>query len=517
MNPVHSTRHNPILFHATDAGAAAVVSRAMARARTAQVHWARTALPERLGLVRELRHLMVEHAEQLAEASALARQRPAREALVAEVLPLVEACRFLEREAGRVLAVRRLGKRGLPLWLTGVHSEVRLEPLGIVLVIGPGNYPLFLPGVQVLQALAAGNAVLLKPGGGGSRAARFLFDLLLQAGVAPGLFTVLGESVETAQAAIAAQPDKVLFTGAAETGEQLLAQLAPRLVPATLELSGCDAVIVRGDADVELAAKALAFGLTLNRGATCMCPRRVFVCASRATELEGRLAEVLRRQRGHEHRPNNPGSNSLASVTAERLTGLVEDALTRGAHVIAGTAGENGVVTLPLVLGGVAPESRLLREDLFAPVLALVTVQDDIEAVARANDCPLALGASIFSRDESTARQLVERIRGGIVTINDVIIPTADARVPFGGRARSGFGVTRGPEGLLELTAPKVVTVTRAWFRPAFEPAQPGDTELFTAYLKLAHGRSLKARWGALNTVLRTIWHRRNSSPKNNS
>ena len=211
----------------------------------------------------------------------------------AEVLPLAEACRFLEREAGKLLKPRRLGRRGLPLWLAGVCSEIQREPFGVVLIIGPGNYPLLLPGVQLIQALVAGNAVWLKPGGGGTEAARALCDLIVRAGFDPQLVALLPESAEAARAAIAARPDKVLFTGSAATGEKILAQLAPHLIPATMELSGCDAVIVRADADLDLAVKALVFGLRLNNGATCMSPQRVFVARSIATELEGRLGARL--------------------------------------------------------------------------------------------------------------------------------------------------------------------------------------------------------------------------------
>ena len=219
-----------------------LVARAMTAARAAQSRWSRTPLARRLELIRELRRLIAEHAPQLAEASASARQRPALESLTAEVLPLAEACRFLEREAGRVLAARRLGKRGRPLWLAGVRSEIHREPLGVILIIGPGNYPLLLPGVQLVQALAAGNAVLLKPGIGGTPAAQALAELVVRAGFDPQLVALLPESSEAARCAIRARPDKVLFTGSAATGEKILGQLAPHLIPATMELSGCDAV-----------------------------------------------------------------------------------------------------------------------------------------------------------------------------------------------------------------------------------------------------------------------------------
>ena len=144
----------------------------------------------------------------------------------------------------------------------------------------------------------------------------------------------------------------------------------------------------------------------------------------------------------------------------------------------------------------------------------MVTVADDKEALARANSSPFALGASIFTRDDSAGRFLAARLNVGVVTINDLIIPTADARLPFGGRKRSGFGITRGAEGLLELTTPKVITVSRSPFRPAFEASQPGDARLFQAYLKLSHGRSLKSRCGALVSLIRSISGRTNVSRK---
>ena len=495
----------PVVFNDTEDGANVPVARAMRDARTAQSRWSRTSLSRRLELIRELRRLIAEHAPQLAEASASSRRRPELESLTAEVLPLAEACRFLEREAGAILAPRRRGRRGRPLWLSGVRSEIHREPLGVVLIIGPGNYPLLLPGVQIIQALAAGNAVLLKPGIGGTPAAGALTRLIVRAGVDPHLVALLPESVEAARAAIMTRPDKVLFTGSAATGEKILGQLAPNLIPATMELSGCDAAIVRADANLDLVVLTLAFGLRLNAGATCLSPRRVFVHCGIATELEGQLAQHL------------SGCRSLpTSADGERLRPVIEDTLAGGAHVIAGEFSEDGV-TFPLVLGGVSPSSRLLREDIFAPVLAIVTVADDHEAVFRVNDCPFALTASIFSRNEVVAQSLSTRLNAGVVTINDLILPTADARVPFGGRGRSGFGVTRGAEGLLELTTPKVITVSRGKFRPALHPPQAGDAAMFHAYLQLVHGRGARVRRAAFVSLIRGIFRRPRSSLKNNT
>lgn len=498
MKPVQEPTRIPIVFN-EDAGDMDCVTEAMLAARTAQGRWAQTPIAYRLARVRDLRRLIAGNARALAAASARTRGRPIAEGLAAEVLPLTEGCRFLERDAEKILAVRRPGRRGVPLWLAGIRSEIHRDPIGVVLIIGPGNYPLLLAGIQMIQALVAGNAVLLKPGIGGTATAARLRGLMIRAGFDPHLIGLLPESVAAVRAAIAARPDKVLFTGSAVTGEKILAALAPHLIPATMELSGCDAVIVRADADLDLTAKALKFGLELNGGATCLSPKRVFVARSIATELEGRLAHNLQR-----------GQQALPIPTAEdRLRPLLEDALGGGAHFVAGGIGTNGAIVLPAVLAGVSPLARLLQEDVFAPVLALVTVTDDNEALARANSCPFGLGAAIFTRDEATADALAQRIHAGVVTINDLIVPTADARLPFGGRKRSGFGVTRGAEGLLELTVPKVVTRTRRRFRPAFERPHPADEQLFQSYLNLVHGISWKSRGAALISLIQTLFQRR--------
>jgi acyl-CoA reductase-like NAD-dependent aldehyde dehydrogenase len=370
-------------------------------------------------------------------------------------------------------------------------------------VIGPGNYPLLLPGVQIVQALVAGNAVVLKPGGGGMAAARCLHRLIELAGIDPRLVGILPESAEAARLAIAARPDKVLFTGSAAVGETVLFQLAPQLTPATMELSGCDAVIVRADADLDLVVKALKFALTLNDGATCMAPKRVFVSAARATELEGRLAEAMR-------------PTTITLPLSPALQSSFDDLLAHGAHFIAGGLVGDRRVRMPAVLGGVSPASKFLREDVFAPVLALVTVADDHEMVLRTNDCPYALGVSIFTRDEAAGRELAARVHAGVVTINDLFLPTADARLPFGGRHRSGFGSTRGVEGLLELTVPKAVTVSRSRFRFAFEPPHPDDAALFQSYLTAAHQRGFLTRLKAVGQVLKNLVRRGRSNSSQN-
>ncbi len=463
--------------------------------RRAQSPWAEAPLRTRLRIIRRFRHLLAEQAGSSANSASGSSQRPVAEILTSEIIPLAEAARFVEQEAEDLLAPRRVGRRRRPLWLGGVTATVCREPFGLVLVIAPSNYPLFLPGVQVLQALVAGNAVLLKPGPGGTAAACELARLFNAAGLPSLLLRVLPETPEAAQTAIRAGVDKVFFTGSATTGAKILAQLAPLAIPAAMELSGCDALIIRADADLDLAVQALGFGLRLNSGQTCIAPRRVFVARAVATEFEGRLARLL-----SDHWPV-----AFSPAQRERVTPLLREAVNQGAHFLSGKILPGGEVIGPVVIAGANPSLPLLRQDIFAPLLTILTVSDDNEAIALANDCPYALGATIFTRDETAAHSLAARLSAGIIVINDLIVPTADARLPFGGRKLSGFGFTRGPEGLLEMTTTKVVTRRRGRWRPHYDPPRAEDEGLFLNYLGLVHGGEFRHRWNSFRRLIANL------------
>lgn len=462
-----------------------LVAERVGAARAAQRHWAERPVRERLTVLRRLRRDIAATGLGTGGTGDLAASvhRESRvETLTAEVIPLAEALRFLEREAEALLAPHRPGAAGRPWWLGGVDLEIHREPHGVVLVVGPSNYPLFLPGVQTVQALAAGNAVLLKPGRGGKEAAESMASRLAEAGLPEGLVDVLPERPECVRMALDAGVDKVVLTGSAATGRAVLRELAPRLVPATMELSGCDAAFVRADADLDRVTDALVFGLRLNGGATCIAPRRVFVDARLAQELADRLGRAVR----------SLAPTEVAPAVAERSRERIAEALEIGARRLTGPFRPESLQAgffPPVVLTGVPPQAALLSEDLFAPVLSLVPVSGDEEALAFDARCPYALGATVFGA-EAGARALARRIRAGVVVVNDLIVPTADPRLPFGGRGDSGFGVTRGAEGLLEMTVPKALAVRvrkRGRLRH-LEPPVPEDEALLRAFLALVHG-----------------------------
>ncbi len=361
---------------------------------------------------------------------------PIAEKMVSEVLPLLEAVRFLEKNAARILQAKRYGRRGRPLWLGGHSFEVERKPFGVVLIVGPGNYPLFIPAVQMLQALAAGNAVVVKPAPSCTRVIESFADLLRET-LPPGLIQILPEEPAAARAAVRAGIDKAIFTGASENGRAFLAELAHTNTPSVMELSGADAVFVRADADATMAAKAIAFGQRLNAGDTCMAPRTIIAHRTIAPELTAQL---------------------------QRL-GLATD--------------------------------------------GIFVVEDDAEALEIAAFDEHGLGASIFSRDEDAARAFARQLATGFATINDLIVPTADPRFPFGGVRASGFGVSRGAEGLLEMTYPQAIAVRRSRFLPHLDAPKPGDEKIFEAFIHGAHGKGFGFRTKSLLRLLSLIRKRK--------
>ena len=360
----------------------------------------------------------------------------------------------------------------------GVRAELRREPCGAVLVLAPGNYPLFLPGAQALQALAAGNAVCIKPAPGCMAPMQALAALLREAGLPDGTLRLLEPL--TGEDAVRAGFDRIVLTGSAETGARVLAAAADTLTPATMELSGSDAVFILPGADLDLVARCLAYGLRLNGGATCIAPRRVFVPAAVAALLQAKLLALL---------PGIPDAIVPGGI-ATRLVALLAEATADGAEIVTSGVGR------PTVVADARPSMALLQRDVFAPWLALVPVADTAAALAAAEACPFALGASIFG-PPAAARALAGQVRAGSVCVNDLIVPTADPRLPFGGRGRSGFGSTRGELGLLEMTVPKAVSIRRGRFRPHLNPAGPNDAALFAHMTALLHG-PWRDRWAAL-------------------
>ena len=413
------------------------VKKLAAAARAAQAVWSARPVAERLRTLRALRHLLAARAGELIEAAG----RPEAEVLSSEVIPLGRRLPFPGARGaahprsppagsrGPAGLALRGGGRG-PARAAGARAGARPLELPALPARGPGA-----PGARRRQRRA------LEAGARGARAAAQALRRARRRGRARP--AAAGRpprgSRGRARGDLAAGVDKVLLTGSAATGREVLAELASRLVPATMELSGCDALFVLPGADLERVAQAVRFGLALHGGATCIAPRRVFVPWALAADLGEGIAALATRL----------PAVTVDPETARRARVLVAGALEGGARLLAGSFTLADEIA-PLVVADALPEMRLLQEDLFAPVVSLVSVADGEEALADAARCPYALGPRSSAPRRRRSRSPPGR--AGVVVVNDVIVPTADPRLPFGGRGESGFGVTRGDEGLLELT-----------------------------------------------------------------
>ncbi len=490
---------------------------ALATAYQAQLAWSQRKIAERTAILSKLRSLLVESRNIISEAIESQSRQDFRETIASELMPLADTAKWLHRYAKRILAPRYLDGGGSPLWLGRLRSTVHRVPHGLVMIIGTWNYPLFLPGVQILHALAAGNAVVLKPAPGCDRVSYLLISLLIQAGVPDELIVLLDSSVESAQQTIEIGVDKVVMTGSSRSGRVVLHSLAESLTPSVMELSGCDAMYVLPGADMHRVCDLIVFGLRLNGGATCMAPRRVFV-PKKSSEVFHRLLM----QRLEDPRQKS-WTTKLSPQTYQQLWDGVEEAIRKGARVFSGqprcsalapaNQPPEPIVCGHLVLTDVTPEMRLCAAELFAPLAMIIPVEDWADALRADSRCPYALSASIFGPIEDAFR-IVKFVSAGFITINDVIVPSADPRLPFGGRGESGFGVTRGNEGLLEMTFPKVVSARLGSWLPHAKLPEASDQELLDGLLQFSHHKSLPARLQGLLQTVRAAMSQRKSSGK---
>ena len=433
------------------------------RARLAQTAWAALPIRERPRAYRASAGNACEAILPLAEIVAREIGKTRFEALAAEVLPSAECCAFLCRQAEIILAPRRESQQGIMPFSGG--AVVRHVPWGVVAVLVPWNYPLFMCSSSVPLALAAGNAVALKASPRAKETIAAFGQWLHDAGIPPDLAPVLDSSDDMGRALVASPLiDRIVFTGSSKTGRSVLTAAAQNLVPATVELSGCDAVFVLRDADLKLAAAAVAFGLRLNAGRTCICPRRLFVEEPVAAEFIALLSAKL------------ASAKLLASMDPQTLREA--DELARKLAAIPGVKPLHpralGEKEQALVYSG-GPEALAAVQGCFLPALVVTTVKDSAEALRLDAASPYALGASIFARDPAAVAAIADHLRAGMIAINECMVPAGEAALPFGGANESGFGVRSGAEGLLEMTRPQTVAFARGTFRPHHDAADEAE------------------------------------------
>jgi acyl-CoA reductase-like NAD-dependent aldehyde dehydrogenase len=438
------------------------VESAVREARRAQRDWAARSFKERGRIVLRARALVLKELEEIATLIHRESGKPAAEAISMELVPTLDLMQFFARRTARLLRPERvgIGQYGL----MGRSSKIIYKPLGVVGIISPWNFPWAIPLGEVVMALMAGNAVVLKPSELTPLIGLKIGEMFERAGLPEGVLQVITGDGTTGAALIEAGVDKIMFTGSVATGKRVAEAAARRLMPVVLELGGKDPMIVLDDADLETAAHAAVWGAFANSGQACASVERCYVQSGIAPKFIERVAELTRALK--------QGTNDdadIGSMSSERQLEVVDehvqDALSSGARAITGgrrrsdTGG--GAFYEPTVLVDVDHTMKVMREETFGPVLPVMAFERDEEAVRLANDSVFGLTASVWTRNIGRGRRLAERIEAGTVMVNEVLYTHGIAQTPWGGVKESGLGRTHGRMGLLELVQPKHVHVNR--------------------------------------------------------
>jgi acyl-CoA reductase-like NAD-dependent aldehyde dehydrogenase len=295
--------------------------------------------------------------------------------------------------------------------------------------------------------------------------------------------------------------DHIVFTGSDATGRRLAAQLGERLVSSSLELSGCDAMFVFEDADIDLAAKSAIFACTLNSGQTCLAARRVFV----HTAVYSAFGQCLKSLIETVH----PMEVALPQQK-QQADRLVSAAVADGAQLFECRDESRSNENIPLrVVFDATPEMDICQEASFAPLTAVLPFSSVEAALAMEAKCRYGLGASIFTRDIQRAKQFAAQLRVGTVAINNVIVPTAHPATAVGGRGTSGWGVTQGREGLLEMTVPQTVSTQKSHLRMNLHMmagTRLGSQDTILGLLQLSHSKRLLQRWRGLSRIVKALF-----------
>jgi len=422
--------------------------------------------PQRRAWLCAFRRVVAAHARDMARLISSEIGKPEGEAYVSEILPLLAAISWHLRHAEKLLRVRRVGIG--PLWMLGRSVRVGRAPLGSVLLIATWNYPIGLLGVQLVQAITAGNRVIVKPSERSPASQHMLVRCAASCGL-PKEWITVADATAHAGALLVREGayDKVLFTGGALAGASVARDAALALKPSVLELSGHDTALVMADADAKRAAQRIWLAISMNAGQTCMAPRRVLVHRSVYHQFLAALAPLAA-----EARPQRLVCDSQA-LHCERL---VQDALANGARSVSGVAepARDGWIR-PLAIVD-CPVDVLLSEGAhFGPVIAVMVVENLEQALRIHAAGRHRLAVSVYTRSPGRWQgdaNFIRQLDASVITFNESVTPTGHPAISIAGLGASGWGASRGAAGLLELTRPISISITAAWTPAAVAPTE---------------------------------------------
>jgi acyl-CoA reductase-like NAD-dependent aldehyde dehydrogenase len=442
-----------------EVGTAADVRGAIERARKAQADWGARSIPERGRYLERAARILQERHDEFVDVIVAETGKSRVEALAGEILSSCDALQFYAKRAKHILA-----ERTVPLHLMKTKKlQICYRPLGVVGIVTPWNFPFVLSLNPTAQALVAGNGVVLKPSEVTPFSGRLVEELCAAAGLPDGVFNLVLGDGETGAALVEGAVDKISFTGSVRTGRRVAEACGRRLVPCTLELGGKDPMIVCADADLTRAARGAVFGAFVNSGQVCTSTERVYVVDEVADEFTHRVVEETTALR-----QGTSGEFDIGSITwppqVEVIESQVRDAIDKGARVLAGgrrNPSYAGYFYEPTVLADVPHDMQVMRDETFGPVLPIMRVRDESEALRLANDSQYGLNASVWTRNKRRGKGLARSIRSGSAVVNDCMVTYGVTESPFGGLKESGIGKVNGEIGLRSYCDAQSIVVDR--------------------------------------------------------
>jgi acyl-CoA reductase-like NAD-dependent aldehyde dehydrogenase len=463
-----------------------------ARGRAAQIGWNALGFEGRGRVLRRAQKWVVDNRERIIETIVAETGKAYEDALIAEYNYAAAAFGFWAKNAPKYLADEKT--RTSSPFVLGRRLVVRYQPLGLIGVIGPWNYPLTNSFGDCIPALAAGNAVILKPSEVTPMTSLLMAEALHECGMPDGVYQVATGRGETAQALID-EVDMIMFTGSTRTGKRVMERAAETLTPVSLELGGKDPMIVLSDADVERAANAAVYYSMQNGGQTCISVERVYVEGPIYDEFVAKVTEKARELR--QGVPGGPGSVDVGAVTSPPQIDIIEDhvsdARDKGARIVVGgnARREGGKFFEPTVMVDVDHTMKAMTEETFGPTLPIMRVADAEEAIRLSNESPYGLAASVWTRDAARGEAIARRVHAGAVNVNDAMLNYTALELPMGGWKASGLGTRHGAAGIRKYCAQQSILVTR--FAPKRDihmfPYKQGRTRIIGGLVRLLYGR----------------------------
>ena len=413
------------------------------------------AAEQRRAWLKALRTLILDEKQALIDAaSSDFSNRAANETLLAEIMPSLHGIDYASKRLGKWMKPSR---RSVGIAFQPASAKVVYQPLGVVGVIVPWNYPLYLAFGPLIGALAAGNRVMIKMSESTPATSQLVKDLLAKVFPADLVSVVLGEA-DVGQAFSRLPFDHLVFTGATSIGKHVMRAAADNLVPVTLELGGKSPAIISADVPLADAAERIAFGKTMNAGQTCVAPDYVLVPQERVEGFIAAYRSVV--QRFYPQLANNPDYTAIINERQlNRLKGYVSDAQSKGAQVIPLLGDDQGRRMSHSLVLNVSDDMKLMQDEIFGPLLPIVPYQRIEDAFAYVNDRPRPLALYYFGYDKAEQQRVLHETHSGGVCLNDTLLHVAQDDMPFGGVGPSGMGHYHGHEGFLTFSKAKGVFI----------------------------------------------------------